>query len=173
MKSLYLLRHAKSEVDNGTKHDSERGLIRRGERDAELIGEKLAQLGYQFPNIYCSKAKRAQKTLKKLASASDAFNNSKIIIDENLYTFDHKILLRTLKNLPQELDNALIIGHNPALLELCNVLYGGKLNQLSTCSFIELEINVEYWDQLRADSAQLVKKISPKSLRQPDNLGRE
>lgn len=173
MKSLYLLRHAKSEADDGSKHDSERGLVRSGERDAELIGRKLEQLDYQFPHIYCSSAKRAHKTLKKLCSTSDIFDDRNVIIDEKLYTFDHKILLHTLRNLPQSIDSALIIGHNPALLELCNYLYGGTLNQLSTCSIVELAINIEYWDQLRADSAQLVKHISPKSLRQADQLGRE
>ena len=74
-------------------------------------------------------------------------------------------LLTWLKELGNQYDNALIIGHNPALLDLVNYLYDGELDQLGTCTFVELEINVEYWDQLRPDSAKLQDLIRPKQLR--------
>ena len=62
-------------------------------------------------------------------------------------------------------EHAVIIGHNPALADLANYLYDGKISHVGTCSFMELEINIEYWDQLRADSAKLIEIIRPKQFR--------
>lgn len=165
MKTLYLLRHAKSSWDDDQLNDAERPLTRRGKRDCGLVAHQLERNHKKFQQVFCSSANRCQETLQRFRTESDVFDHAEIHTTEDLYTFDMQQLLTWLKELGNQYDNALIIGHNPALLDLVNYLYDGKLDQLGTCTFVELEINVEYWDQLRPDSAKLQDLIRPKQLR--------
>ncbi|MFT5889123.1 MAG: phosphohistidine phosphatase [Zhongshania sp.] len=165
MKTIYLLRHAKSDWNDDQLSDAERPITKRGKRDCQLIASEIQRSERSFKHVYCSTAKRAQETLKRFTVDSTIFDNATIQHDEALYTFEAPKLLNWLKDLPQSQDHAFIIGHNPALVELANYLYDGKIGHVGTCTFMELEINVEYWDQLRADSAKLTEIIRPKQFR--------
>jgi len=165
MKTLYLLRHAKSSWDDESLDDEDRPLTKRGKRDCQLVSNELARSGRSFKQVFCSSARRTQDTLRRFKAESPVFDSSQITVDEGLYTFDMQTLLDWLKNLPHDIDQALIIGHNPALIDLANFLYDGKIGHFGTCTFVELEVNVEYWDQLRSDSAKLIEIVRPKQLR--------
>jgi phosphohistidine phosphatase len=165
MKTLYLLRHAKSSWDDDQLTDEDRPLTRRGKRDCALVATELERSARLPEIIYCSSARRAQDTLKCFKLESPAFNGIDTVKDDAVYTFEMQSLLGHLKELPNNQNKVMIVGHNPALLDLANFLYDGKITRFSTCAFIELEINIEYWDQLRADSAKLIEIIYPKQLR--------
>ncbi|MEX1670469.1 histidine phosphatase family protein [Zhongshania guokunii] len=165
MKTLYLLRHAKSGWDDDQLSDAERPITKRGKRDCQLIASEIQRREHIFNYVYCSTAKRAQETLKRFQADSSILDAADIVHDEALYTFEAPKLLAWIKDLPQTQSNALIIGHNPALADLANYLYDGKIGHVGTCTFMELEINIEYWDQLRADSAKLIEIIRPKQFR--------
>ncbi|MBW2940494.1 SixA phosphatase family protein [Zhongshania aquimaris] len=165
MKTLYLLRHAKSDWDDDKLTDADRPITKRGKRDCQLVSAELQRLERRFSHVFCSTAKRAQETLKRFQIDSNVFDDADIIHDNAIYTFEAAKLLAWLKELPQAIDSAVIIGHNPALAELANYLYDGKIGHFGTCTFLELEINIEYWDQLRADSAKLSDIIRPKQFR--------
>ncbi len=165
MKTLYLLRHAKSSWDDDQLNDADRPLTRRGKRDCALVAQELERSQRHFQHVFCSTANRCLETLARFRAESDVLDQAEIHPVEALYTFELPNLLSWLKELGNQYDQALIIGHNPALRELINYLYHGKLDHLGTCTFIELEVNVEYWDQLRTDSAKLVELIRPKQLR--------
>ncbi|MBQ0759426.1 MAG: histidine phosphatase family protein [Gammaproteobacteria bacterium] len=165
MKTLYLLRHAKSDWNDDKLTDADRPITKRGKRDCQLVAAELQRSGRRFQHVYCSTAKRAQETLKRFQADSDVFDDATIIQENAAYTFEAAKLLAWLKELPQSQASAVIIGHNPALAELANYLYDGKLGHVGTCTFMELEVNIEYWDQLRADSAKLTDIIRPKQFR--------
>ena len=165
MKTLYLLRHAKSGWDDDQLSDAERPITKRGKRDCQLIASEIQRREHLFKYVYCSTAKRAKETLKRFQADASVFDDATITLDEALYTFEAPKLLAWIKELPQAQNHAVIIGHNPALADLANYLYDGKISHVGTCSFMELEINIEYWDQLRADSAKLIEIIRPKQFR--------
>lgn len=165
MKTLYLLRHAKSDWNDDRLSDADRPITKRGKRDCQLVAAELQRSGRRFKHVYCSTAKRAQETLKRFQVDSDVFDDAEIIHENAAYTFEAAKLLAWLKDFPQSQHSAFIIGHNPAIAELANYLYDGKLGHVGTCTFMELEINIEYWDQLRADSAKLTDIIRPKQFR--------
>jgi phosphohistidine phosphatase len=165
MKTLYLLRHAKSDWDDDQLSDAERPITKRGKRDCQLIACEIQRREHHFKYVYCSTAKRAQETLKRFQTDANIFDEAEIIHDDALYTFEAPTLLAWIKELPQAQNHAVIIGHNPALADLANYLYDGKINHVATCTFMELEINIEYWDQLRADSAKLIEIIRHKQFR--------
>ncbi|MFT7404996.1 SixA phosphatase family protein [Zhongshania sp.] len=165
MKTLYLLRHAKSTWDDDKLSDADRPISKRGKRDCQLVAAEMQRNGKHIGHVYCSTAKRAQETLKRFQVESDVFDDAEIVHENALYTFEAAKLLAWLKELPQSKDSAFIIGHNPALADLANYLYDGKIGNVGTCTFLELEINIEYWDQLRADSAKLSDIIRPKQFR--------
>ena len=164
MKTLHLLRHAKASSDDDTLDDKARPLTKRGKRDCALVAAQL-QNAERIEYIYCSSARRAEETLQCFQAESSVFDQASIAHDDALYTFDSTALLSWLRELPHDQTQALIIGHNPALVDLANYLYDGKIGHMGTCTFIELEVNVEYWDQLRPDSAKLIDIIRPKQLR--------
>ncbi len=165
MKTLYLLRHTKSAWDDDQLSDAERPITKRGKRDCQLIATELQRREHSFQYIHCSTARRAQETLKRFQADTAIFDNASISLDDALYTFEAPKLLAWIKELPRTQNHALIIGHNPALADLANYLYDGKIGHVSTCTFMELEINIEYWDQLSADSAKLIEIIRPKQFR--------
>ncbi|GAB3373231.1 histidine phosphatase family protein [Spongiibacter taiwanensis] len=165
MKTLYLLRHAKSDWKDETLSDKERPLAKRGKRDAQLIAAELQRQQRQFATVYCSPAVRARETLSRFQAESNVFDQASVAFADDLYTFDAGDLLRWLRDLPQDKPNALIIGHNPALAEAADQLCDGKVGHVGTCTFLELQVNVEYWDQLRGDCAKLVEVLRPKHFR--------
>lgn len=165
MKTLYLLRHAKSSWDDDEARDVDRPLNRRGKRDCVLVAKELQRSKRSIQHVYCSTAKRTRATLKHIIAECDCFDDANIHYDDALYTFDTQELLTWLKELDNSLSHVMIIGHSPALGELCNYLYEGQIEHFGTCTFAELEIKVEFWDQLRTDSAKLVDIIRPKQLR--------
>lgn len=165
MKTLYLLRHAKSSWDDEQLDDQDRPLTKRGKHDCELIAQELERQGRIPRSIHCSSARRARDTLKRFQLCSANFERIPTTNSEALYTFEMRELLSYLKNLPNDLDQLMIVGHNPALLELANYLYDGKISAMGTCNFTELALKIEYWDQLRSDCAKLVEMIRPKQLR--------
>ncbi|CAA0081432.1 Phosphohistidine phosphatase SixA [Zhongshania aliphaticivorans] len=165
MKTLYLLRHAKSDWDDDEISDADRPISKRGKKDCQLIANELQRSEHHFSHVYCSPARRAQDTLKRFQACANVFDSAEIVHESAIYTFEAEELQSWLKELPQSIERALLIGHNPALADLANYLYDGKIGHIGTCTFIELEINIEYWDQLRADSAKLSGIIRPKQFR--------
>lgn len=165
MKTLYLLRHAKSDWDDETLSDQQRPLSKRGRRDAALIAAELQRQKRQFDTVYCSPAVRARETLERFQAEANILANANVTIADALYTFEAGNLLHWLRDLPQDISRTMIIGHNPALAEVADHLCDGKVGHMGTCTFLELQINVEYWDQLRGDCAKLVEVLRPKHFR--------
>lgn len=165
MKTLYLLRHAKSSWDDDSLSDVERPLNKRGKRDSQLIARQLEKDQRKFSHVFCSPAVRAKETLSRFQTDSEVFDGADIQIMDDLYTFDGTTLLAAIKDLPQQLDKVFIIGHNPALAEVADLLCDGKIGHVGTCTFLELAVNVEYWDQFRGDCAKLIEILRPKQFR--------
>ncbi len=155
MKTLHLLRHAKSSWAAAELDDHERDLNDRGRRDAPRMGRALA--GTALPRaVYCSSALRARRTLEGLCDGWPALAGVEQLIDPALYTFDWQDLMDWLQDLRTPASAVLVIGHNPALTDLCNQLVGRQaLDNLPTAGYLCFSLEIETWSDCTEGLASL------------------
>lgn len=164
MKTLHLLRHAKSSWDKPRQPDRERGLNKRGQRAAPRMGEALSQLLPPM-SIALSPARRAQLTLEGLCQGWPALADHRHYTEEELYTFDSDDLLDWIRHQDDRHPALFIIGHNPALTDLVNTLVAGDgLANLPTAGYVCLECADASWASLGEQPARLAKRLFPKEL---------
>lgn len=164
MKTLRLMRHAKSSWGQPGLDDRERGLNKRGRRDLPRMAAALsAQL--EPCVIHASPARRAQLTLEGLCAHWPALSRLSHVRDEDLYTFAAADLLQWLARFPDANTHAWIVGHNPALTDLVNYLAPvADLHNLPTSGFVELRLDIDHWVQLMQGAAKVTTRLFPKQL---------
>ncbi len=164
MKTLHLLRHAKSAWDQPRLSDRERPLNKRGRRDAPRMGAALsAQLTPQ--SIAVSPARRAQLTLEGLCAGWPALADCRHFTEEDLYTFDSQDLLDWIAAQADRHQSLFLIGHNPALTELVNTLAGNaRLDNLPTAGYARLSLNIGSWSELDVQCGRLEQTLFPREL---------
>ncbi len=164
MKILRLTRHAKSSWSRPELDDRERGLNKRGLRDLPRMAAALSSRLEPAP-IHASPARRARLTLEGLCAHWPELARLPHALDEDLYTFATADLLQWLRKRPEGVAAAWIVGHNPALTALVNYLVAGDtLDNLPTCGFVELRLDVDHWDQLMQGSAEVTARLFPREL---------
>lgn len=164
MKTLHLLRHAKSSWDKPGLSDLERGLNKRGKRDAPRMGAALARRMAAVP-VAASPARRAQLTLGGLCDGWPALAELTHVIDEDLYTFSCDDLLTWLQAREDDRQALFILGHNPALTDLANTLQGkSSLANLPTAGYLELSLQIDRWQDIRQGCAVIDFSLFPRQL---------
>ena len=167
MKTLHLLRHAKSAWDQPGLSDRQRGLNKRGKRDAPRMGAALAQL-IAPQSIAVSPAQRAQLTLDGLCSGWPALADLDHRTEEDLYTFSSEDLCAWIAARQDHHASLFLLGHNPALTELINQLAGAwLLDNLPTAGYARLSLDIERWSELGDGCGTLEHTLFPKELPLP------
>lgn len=154
MKHLLLVRHAKSCWDNPSLNDEIRPLSKRGKKEALILGQSLKEMGLIPQLILSSTARRALKTAKRIAKEL-SFAKTSIKKDELIYSDDIRHLLKVVYSINQDIDQVLIVGHNPSLLELGNYFAGTKIKKLPTCGFLMIEFKVKSWKNISPGNGEL------------------
>jgi phosphohistidine phosphatase len=122
VKTLYLLRHAKSSWADTGVSDHDRPLTPRGQRAAQEMAKHLRQQGVSPVTVLCSSASRTRETL---ALVTPAFGRrTKIQVEDELYAAPAEALLERLRRMPERITSAMLIGHNPGLQDLALALAG-------------------------------------------------
>jgi phosphohistidine phosphatase len=150
MKTLYLVRHAKSVWDLGFMPDRDRPLAERGERDAKKMAKRLAKRGVRPDLIVSSPAARAVTTAQALARRLGVKAKA-IKIDDRLYGDGHDELVHALASLGQEARSVMLVGHNPGLADLAHHFTAG-IRRMPTCAVAEFRFEGKGWadvDDLR------------------------
>ena len=124
MKTLLLMRHAKSSWDNARLSDYERPLNERGRRDAPRMGELLRREGLTPDLIVASSAKRAATTAELVALELSL--DSDIRYTEQLYLAEPDAYITLARQLDDGIETLLMVGHNPGIQELVERLTGNK-----------------------------------------------
>ena len=164
MKTLRLLRHAKSSWDDPGVDDRERGLNRRGLRDAPRMGTALSAR-LQPTAIAVSGARRARMTLAGLIEGWPALGGLDHTVDEDLYTFSGEALCRWISEQPDAVDPLFVIGHNPAITDAINWLLGdSRFDNIPTAGFVELQLAIPQWRMLAGGCALPGNSLFPKQL---------
>jgi phosphohistidine phosphatase len=128
MKSLHLLRHAKSSWKDPGLNDHDRPLTKRGRQTAKIMAAYLTQARITPDLVICSTAVRAQQTLDPIIKA--AKKPPKIVFVRGIHGGAQQTLWEQLWNLPESAKSVLLIGHNPALHDLALELARADLNKL-------------------------------------------
>jgi len=145
MKTLTLLRHAKSSWSEPGLADHERPLNRRGERDAPKIGRRLCVARIRPSLIISSTATRAWTTAKIVAHEM-SYPTEFLQREAELYLAGLNSLIDVVGDQDIGFNSLLIVAHNPGLTELANYLVPGLTNNLPTCGVLSVSFDSEIWD---------------------------
>ncbi|MGP9768049.1 CHAD domain-containing protein [Halomonas sp. AOP13-D3-9] len=162
MRHLYLMRHAKAKQLSGDMADHQRPLRKRGERQAAAMAHVLQRWQALDGEVYVSPAARTRATFDKIAAQlPDCTLIHQDHFDEALYTFDGEALLAWLQTLPNEAERVLIIGHNPALVDLACWLDKRAPPSLPTGSVLHFTLPDTPWAAMEQGCAELVGGLRP------------
>lgn len=149
MKRLYLVRHAKSSWRDATLDDIDRPLNKRGKKDAPSMAGRLKKLGIKPDVLISSPAKRALDTAKIFARKLD-FQPKNIIIDPVSYEAGAGELLELLRGISEDVDSAMLFGHNPAITELAAMLSEYPVGNIPTAGVFCIDFPLTAWGDLNA-----------------------
>lgn len=162
MKTLLLLRHAKSSRDDPTLRDFDRPLNDRGKNDAKLIGQYLGKKKIAVSVVVSSPAKRARRTAEIVLQAAGLTNE--IMFDERIYEASPRQLLRVVSEIGSTNESALLVGHNPGFEDLLTSLTD-RSGGMPTASLASIELDVNNWNDIAARCGELSWFITPKDLK--------
>ena len=160
MKTLFLIRHAKSSWDDTALADKDRPLNARGNRDAPKMGKRLAKRGVKPDLILSSPAARAVMTAEIIAKKLD-YRRMKIVVNDRLYAVEADQLLDVIRKLGDKLERVMLIGHNPELTELAHRL-SSNITHLPTCAVAEFTFDAKSWSHIGKDKPTKVTLEYPK-----------
>src|SRR2546430_16508018 len=149
MKTLFLIRHAKSSRDDPALADKDRPLSDRGKRDAPKMGKRLAKRHVKPDLILSSPATRALKTAEIIAKKLD-YKRKNILVNDRLYAVEANELLDVLRELGDAVECAMLIGHNPGLAELAH-RFPSTINGMPTCAVAEFTFDAKSWSRIGKD----------------------
>jgi len=159
MKTLFLIRHAKSSWDDQALADKDRPLNDRGKRDAPKVGERLAKRRVKPDLILSSPAVRALATAQIIARKLD-YKRSNIVVNDRLYAVAADDLLDVIRQLDDKVERVMLIGHNPELTELAH-RFSGKIAHLPTCAVAEFRFDTKSWRRIGKDEPTRVALEHP------------
>ena len=156
MKTLVIVRHAKSSWEQPVLSDHDRPLKKRGYKDAPLIGAVLADWGPPVDRVLSSSAVRALETAEIIVQEM-GLPLDEIQIEEDLYHASAAEILEIIEMQEDELDGLMLFGHNPGMTNLVNMLSDLELYNLPTAGVVVLQYKVETWGEIsRVDPAQVM-----------------
>jgi phosphohistidine phosphatase len=161
MKTLTLIRHAKSSWSQPELADFDRPLNKRGKGDAPLMGRRLARRGIAPELFVTSPAKRALKTARLIAREI-GYPNKGLFTDERIYAALAEGLLEVLQGLDDRFKEVWMLGHNPSLTDLANYLTGASIDNIPTCGVMRAAFDIRRWKQLAHGSGELLLFDYPK-----------
>ncbi len=149
MKTLLILRHAKSSWKDEQIGDHDRPLNKRGRRDAPRMGELLRAAGLPPELIISSTARRARKTASKVARQCGY--QGIIKLRGTLYLAPPEAYLDALHDLDDAIHRVMVVGHNPGLEQLLALLTGQQVH-LPTAALAQVELDLDRWRDVHAQT---------------------
>jgi phosphohistidine phosphatase len=170
MKTLTLLRHAKSDWNDPITRDFDRPLNAKGARAAQTIGRHMRSLGLGFDHVVASPAARVIDTVAQIGTGYGRALDP--ALDRRLYLASPATLLDVIHGLPAASDRVLLIGHNPGLAELLMLLVPENSDdalraeaaiKFPTATVAEIALAAD-WPSVRLGSGSLMRFVRPRDL---------
>ena len=159
MKTLFLLRHAKSSWDDDNLSDFDRPLNKRGLEIIPRIGENIFDGKFQIDAIFSSPAKRARQTAILVRAAAQLQAN--IEYDERIYEASPHRLLEIVSETQDTNASFMLVGHNPGLEGFIKVLTG-EIRSMETGTLAVIDLKIEQWSEIKGGSGFVKKMINSK-----------
>ncbi|MGN6166258.1 MAG: SixA phosphatase family protein [Flavisolibacter sp.] len=162
MKTLILVRHAKSSWDAPGRSDMDRPLNERGKQDAPEMAKRLKARKLDVDLFVSSTAKRARKTAKYFAEAFDVQKDD-IKLAEDLYLATPHAFQKTIAELNDKHDVVAVFSHNPGITEFSNSLTNVRIDDMPTCSMFALTIDTNSWNDFEGAEKKFLFFDYPKN----------
>lgn len=171
MKTLTILRHAKSSWDDAVARDFDRPLNARGQRAAVTVGRHMRSEGLSFDHVVASPAVRITETVEQVESGYGSALAP--AWDRRIYLASASTLMDVVHELPAGADSALLIGHNPGLEDLILMLVPDRSSdalrssveeKFPTAALAVITFETDDWSAIRSNSGALVRFIRPRDL---------
>ncbi len=161
MKTLYIVRHAKSSWDERGVSDHDRKLNARGLRDAPLMGEVFNDKSYHPDVVFSSSANRAFTTAKLIADKI-GYGADNIVVTKDIYDATTSDLVNLINTFDDKYESAMLFGHNPGFTVLANLLTDKYIDNMPTCAAAVIELNIDSWKEVESDCGKLFAFEYPK-----------
>jgi phosphohistidine phosphatase len=164
MKTLILMRHAKSSWKHHEIKDHERGLNKRGRKDAPRMSKLLVDNELIPQRILSSTAERARMTVEAVLETTHY--SGEVSYLDSLYMAEPDIYLELLTLMPDDLERILVIGHNPGLEGLLQIL-SGRVESLPTAAIAYLSLPIQSWKDIRVheNTGELIALWVPRDMK--------
>lgn len=161
MRTLYLIRHAKSSWEDPTLDDFDRPLNRRGKRDAPMMGNRLRDSGVDPDLVISSPARRAVLTAWTIAKAV-GYEAGRIETDEAIYGAEASRLLGLIRRIDDANHRVMLFGHNPGLTWLAVDLTDAPIDNMPTCAVCGILFDVASWREIERGAGEIILFDYPK-----------
>lgn len=153
MKSVIIIRHAKSSWDNIGESDFDRPLNERGKEDAPRMAKRLLEREVSIDAFISSSAKRARKTA---ALFIKEFNGDKedILLVPELYLAGPDAFFDAIAKAPATAKTIALFGHNPGITEFANDLTDVRIDDMPTCAIFAVKADIKEWTEFREAEKQ-------------------
>ncbi len=168
MKTLYIVRHAKSSWDHPELADHERPILTKGENRTKLISDYLVEKNHTVDLIISSHAIRARQTASIIADALN-YPEKNIQISPNIYHGGIDNLSNQLYELPDTINSVMLFGHNPTFTSFANYFLHKKIDWLPTSAIVCIEFDTDRWENFINAQKKVKFVITPRLLKENRN----
>jgi phosphohistidine phosphatase len=155
MKTLYLVRHAKSDSDNKNIADMDRPLNSRGYREASEMSLLLKNNNNLPDLLIASPAVRTYSTAL-IFSRNFGFNASKIMLQPNLYESAVKEYLKVIRAVDDKHNSIMLFGHNPTITNLSDTLTPSLIEHIPPGGVVGISDDCKTWKEFGSDACKLI-----------------
>lgn len=161
MKTVYVIRHAKSSWEFPELTDADRPLNDRGRRDAPFMANLLYEQGVKVDKIVSSPALRALTTAIYFSKKFE-IKKSELKIEPDIYEAYTGTILRLFQEFENDWNTVFMFGHNPAFTDVLNHFSKNYISNLPTCGIGKIVSDVNDWKDFSPDTASLQITFFPK-----------
>jgi len=163
LKTLLLVRHAKSSWDDPGLSDFERPLNERGKKDAPAMAERLYERGIKIDSFISSPARRARKTAEQFAKKYKK-DKDDLVLKTELYMASDEAFNSVVEKLNDNMDCVAIFSHNPGITEFANGLTDARTDNIPTCGIFAISIEAKKWAKFKEAKKKFLFFDYPKAL---------
>ncbi len=168
MKTLYLVRHAKSSWKNEDLKDTERPLKKRGIKNAEFMAKLLKKNDNMPDMIASSPAARAFDTAG-IFSEKFEIDKKNIFMSDKLYMADYDDFISVIKEFPENISRAMLFSHNPGLTYFACAVSGARIDNIPTCGIARIDFEINNWNAINTTKGKLIFFEFPKKYEEPED----
>ena len=161
MKTLYLVRHAKSSWKKPELSDHDRPLNRRGKKDAPKIGKLLRERGDIPDLIITSPAKRAFSTAIRIAGEL-GYPPKKILKNGDLYMADDREFFSVIAGVKSKVKKLMLFGHNYGITFFANHITSMNIPNIPTSGVVRIDFDIKKWKDIQDTKGKLIYFEYPK-----------